>query len=231
MTASNKNTAIIIPAYNAAKYIRELVSEITRFVPQNNLIVVNDASTDNTLTLCYELNLKTVNFKVNKGKGSALIAGFRAALKLGFKFAVTIDADLQHKPEDIPQFWKIQNDSNADMIIGKRKFVPGKMPLHRICSNTLTSLIVSLVSGRIILDSQSGYRLYNLKYIQGLHFISERYQFESEVIIKYARKGAKFDFVPIETIYNGQESHISIFRDITNFVKIIIHEIFNRNGE
>jgi len=227
MKASKENTAIIIPAFNAAKYLRELVSRITVFLPNENLIIVNDASTDDTLRICYELNLKVVNFTANKGKGAALIAGFRAALKLGFNFAISIDADLQHRPEEIPSFWEKQNISNADMIIGKRKFRLGMMPLHRICSNSLTSIIVSLISGKKILDSQSGYRLYRLELVKGSEFVSERYQFESEIIIKYARKDAKFEFVPIETIYNGQESHISNFRDIVNFIKIIIHEIFN----
>jgi len=231
MKASKENTAIVIPAYNAEKYLRELVTRITVFAPHQNLIVVNDASSDDTLRICYELDLKVVNFKANTGKGAALLVGFRTALKLNFKFAITIDADLQHKPEDIPAFWKKQNSSGADMIIGKRKFSLGVMPIHRICSNSLTSVIVSIVSGKRILDSQSGYRLYKLEFIKGLIFVSERYQFESEIIIKYARKGARFDFVPIETIYIGQESHISNFRDIVNFVKIIIHEIFNWNGE
>lgn len=231
MKASIENTAVVIPAYNAGKYLEELVTKIKVFFPKENIILVNDASKDNTGLIGKSLNIDVVGFDINKGKGAALKAGFEHALKSNFKFAFSIDADLQHNPASIPAFLNRQNVSEADMVIGKREFKTGIMPFHRICSNTITSQIVSWVSRCRIYDSQSGYRLYRLEFLKGMEMITERYQFESEIIIEYARKGGKFDYVPIETIYHGQESHISNFRDIKNFIKIIIHEIFHGSGD
>jgi len=231
MKATIKNTAIIIPAYNAEKYLQELISRILQVSFREKIILVNDASNDNTVDIGRELMLKVINFAENRGKGAALLAGFTEAINSGFLFAISIDADLQHDPDEIPNFIKKQNETASEMIIGKRDFRHGMMPLQRICSNRITSSIVSLVSKRKIYDSQSGYRLYNLKMIRNLKFISERYQLESEIIIKFARLGARFDFIPVATIYNGQESHISHFRDIINFIRIIFHEILKRDGE
>ncbi len=128
----------------------------------------------------------------------------------------------------MPKFIAKQNENEADLVIGMREFSPDIMPVHRVMSNTITSKIVSLVAGKNILDSQSGYRLYSLDKLAGLKFVSNRYQFETEVILKLAKLESQIEFVPIPTIYNGQESHISNFRDIGNFVKIVIHEMINK---
>jgi glycosyltransferase involved in cell wall biosynthesis len=231
MKATINDTAIVIPAYNAEKYLKILIYRLLQVSLRENIILVNDGSSDNTMEIGRKLFLRVIDFPENRGKGAALLAGFAEAINSGFRFAISIDADLQHDPNEIPNFIKKQNESDGDMIIGKRNFRCGRMPFQRICSNKITSFMVSLVSNRKIYDSQSGYRLYNLNLIRKLKFSSARYQFESEIIIKYARLGGRFDFIPIATIYNGQESHISHFRDINNFIKIIFHSIFGRNGE
>ena len=103
------------------------------------------------------------------------------------------------------------------------------MPFSRILSNAITSFIVSISTGYRIPDSLSGFRLYYLKLIEKMKFRSERYQFETEIIFKFARKKAKIDAVPIKTIYQNEKSHISHRRDIINFVKIIFSEIVFKN--
>ncbi|MFC1887504.1 glycosyltransferase family 2 protein [Candidatus Cloacimonadota bacterium] len=231
MKAEKGNTAVIIPAYNAAKYLEELVSQLSEYILQENIIVVNDASLDSTNEVCKKLSIKVLEHPINKGKGAALLTGFREALRNGFQFAITIDADLQHDPATISSFLTKQSEGDFDMVIGRRIFKLGLMPVHRICSNRMTSQIVSWISRRKIYDSQSGYRLYRLSFIDKMKLISKRYQFESEIIVKYARRGGRFGFVPIETIYNGQESHISNLRDIVNFVKIMWHEMFHADGD
>ncbi len=231
MKAEFKNTAIVIPAYNAEKYLAELISKISALTDKKNIIVINDASTDSTLDICKKLDLKVISHTHNEGKGAALLSGFREAVNEGYEFALTIDADLQHEPAEILNFLQKQQEEDFEMVIGCRDFRRGVMPRHRICSNTITSWMVSKVCSRKIYDSQSGYRLYKLNFLKDLKFVSGGYQFESEIIIKFARKGAEFGFIPIATIYNGQESHISNFRDITSFVKTIIREIFHKNGE
>lgn len=222
------NTAVLIPVFNGARYLDELYRRLNQFCPSCNLILINDASTDSSEVLAEKLGFSVISFTQNRGKGAALQAGFKFAISKGFDFAFTIDCDLQHKPEDIPLFIEKQNLTKADLIIGMRDFDPDKMPFHRVMSNSITSKIVSMVSGKDILDSQSGFRLYNLNLLKTLSFKSERYQFETEVIIKLAKLKANIEFVPIPTIYNGQESHISNFRDIGNFIKIVIYEMIHK---
>ncbi len=227
MKANKQNTAIVIPVYNSEKYLDELITKILYFFPKENIFAIDDGSSDNSAEICSSFGINLSKLSQNSGKGSALKKGFEEAIMNDFVFAITLDSDLQHDPNQIPVFIKKQNEKEADLIIGKRNFSIKKMPFPRICSNTLTSFVVSLVTGYKIYDSQSGYRLYNLNLIKNLKFVSEKYQFETEIILKFAKLKAKIDFVKIETIYKGQKSYISHFRDIMNFIKIVIHEIKN----
>ncbi len=228
MQIEKSKIAVIIPIYNAEKYLAELVRRISMQLPKQNIIAVNDASIDNSHSICKKLEIRTINFQINRGKGAALRAGFQEAIDLGFDFAFTIDSDLQHLPEDIPRFLQKLSETNADLIIGARDFTLKTMPWARIFSNSTTSKIVSMVAKHKILDSQSGYRLHRLKPLKDMTFRSERYQFETEIILKLAKLHSKFEFVPIATIYNDEVSYISHFRDIWNFIKIVCYEFFNK---
>ncbi|MFO7896161.1 MAG: glycosyltransferase family 2 protein [Candidatus Cloacimonadales bacterium] len=228
MEISRQQVAVIVPIYNAEKYLPELIGRIAQQIPRQNIIAVNDASQDSSASICQELQIETINFSHNRGKGAALQAGFKYALERGFSHAFSIDSDLQHLPEDIPRFLTQLAQTEADLIIGCRKFSLKTMPWPRIFSNSTTSKIVSLVSKSKIYDSQSGYRLYHLKPLQKMKFRSERYQFETEVILKLAKKNGSFSFVPIDTIYTDQVSYISHFRDIGNFIKIVCYEITHK---
>ncbi|OQX70967.1 MAG: hypothetical protein B6D62_03070 [Candidatus Cloacimonas sp. 4484_275] len=220
------NTAVIIPIYNGSAHLEKLLKRILKFFPKENIIAVDDASLDNSVEICVSFQIKVINFSVNKGKGAALTAGFREAIFQDFRYAFTIDCDLQHQPENFPDFIKLQNRRNSDLVIGKRNFAFAKMPFSRILSNSITSFVVSITTGYKILDSQSGFRLYSLDLIKKMSFRSERYQFETEIIFKFVRRKAKIDFVPIQTIYQTEKSYISHGRDIMNFVKIVIYELF-----
>lgn len=231
MKADWKNSAVVIPIYNSEEYLGELFRRIFLYFPKEQVFAVNDASTDGSEAICREYQVHLITISDNQGKGNALQEGFDAARDNGFKFAFSIDSDLQHKPEDFALFLSKQNEEEADLVIGKRDFSSDKMPFPRICSNTTTSKIVSIFTQQNILDSQSGYRLYNLELIQEFSFRTKRYQFETEVIIKLAKAGGLIDFVPIETIYDGQKSHISNLREIKNFVNVILHEAFHKDDK
>ena len=228
MKADWKNTAVVVPIYNSEKYLPELFKRIMEYFPLESIFAVNDASEDNSLNVCKTIGVKLVDLKINCGKGNALQIGFKAAIKEGYEFAFTIDSDLQHKPEDFLNFIQQQNKLDLELVIGKRDFSHKKMPFHRICSNTLTSWVVSRTSKQKILDSQCGFRLYNLEILEGMEFQTKRYQFETEIILKIAKKNGKVGFIPIETIYEGQESYISGMRDIKNFIKIVLFELKNK---
>ena len=225
MKADWKNTAVVVPIYNSEKYLPELFKRITEYFPLESIFAVNDASEDNSKEICRKIGVKLIDLKTNCGKGNALQIGFKAAIEEGYKFAFTIDSDLQHKPEDFPNFIQKQNKLESELVIGKRDFSHKMMPFHRICSNTLTSWVVSRVSKQKIFDSQCGFRLYNLEILEGMVFQTKRYQFETEIILKITKRNGRVGFIPIETIYDGQESYISGMRDIKNFIKIVLYEM------
>ena len=228
MKADYRNTAVVVPVYNSSEYLKELISRITKFFPKRNIFFINDGSTDDSAEICMKEKVIMINLPQNEGKGAALDVGFNVARDAGFDFAFSIDSDLQHKPEDFESFIKQQNRSEADVVIGAREFKLGKMPFMRIMSNTLTTAVVSLFTGKRVKDSQSGFRLYNLEKFAGVAFQTKRYQFETEILFKTAKRKGIFDFVKIDTIYTGQKSHISHLRDINNFIKIVLYEIFHR---
>ncbi len=227
MKADWKNTAVIVPIYNSSKYLEELFRRIFEYFPAESVFAINDASTDNSARICEMSGVKLINIPINKGKGNALNIGFEKAITDGFKFAFSIDSDLQHKPEDFPGFLEKQNKDEIDLLIGRRIFSNNKMPFARTCSNSITSKIVSIITKQKILDSQCGFRLYNLDSIKDFKFRTKRYQFETEVILKLAKAGGKTGFIDIETIYDGQKSYISHLRDIKNFIKIVVYEFFH----
>lgn len=227
LKADKTNTAVIIPVYNAERHLPELYRQLLEHFPAEQLIFINDCSTDKSGKICQDFEATNHNFVVNQGKGAALQAGFQIAMEKGFEFALTIDADLQHDPAEIPNFLKKQNETGSAMIIGKRDFNK-TMPWQRIFSNSTTSKVVSIVTKQVIADSQSGYRLYQLDPIKKLVFKSSRYQFETEIIIKFAKLGAQIKFVSIQTIYNDEVSYISHFRDIGNFIAIVWYELFHK---
>ena len=227
MKADWKNTAVIVPIYNSSKYLKELFGRIFEFYPAESVYAINDASTDNSAKICETSGVNLINIPINKGKGNALNIGFKEAITDEFKFAFSIDSDLQHKPEDFPGFLEKQNKDEIDLLIGRRMLSKTKMPFMRVCSNSITSKIVSIFTKQKILDSQCGFRLYNLDSIKDFKFRTKRYQFETEVILELAKADGKTGFIDIETIYDGQKSYISHLRDIMNFIKIIIYEIFH----
>ncbi len=224
MQASWDNTAIIIPVYNAGDTLSELLWGVLAFTSADRVICVDDCSTDDSAEICRDHGVQVHRLHRNRGKGCALKVGFNLAMRQGFPFALTMDSDMQHHPMQMEKFFKAQRASNADLVLGRRDFFKGGMPPARICSNALTSLIVSLATGKRICDSQSGYRLYRLGPLKGSFLITERYQFETEVIYEYARKDAVIVYTGIDTIYNEQVSHIRHVRDILNFLGVVLYE-------
>ncbi|MEA1973115.1 MAG: glycosyltransferase family 2 protein [Candidatus Cloacimonadota bacterium] len=228
--AKIENTAVIIANYNHGKYIKKLVSDINQFFPFPHIYIVDDCSTDNSLRIIESLISKKINIlkhKRNFGKGATIKTGFYQTIEDGFDFAITIDADLQHQPKYLTQFMKKQNNRNSQLVIGARDICFKKMPFMRVLSNKITSSIVSIVTQRKILDSQSGYRLYDLSSFNLNKLVSNRYQFETEIILEIVKNSGRINFVDIETIYSGEISHISHLRDIKYFIEVIVKNFVN----
>lgn len=215
---------VLVPAYNAAAYLPELIPRLRAFVCDENLLVVNDGSSDDTEAVLQKLNVRHLTHDVNRGKGSALKTGFDYAIAKGYRSVLTIDADLQHLPEELPGFYAL--DDGNTIVIGTRKIHLSIMPFDRWLTNNLTSLIISVFSTQRVRDSQSGYRLIPVLALQMLRLKTVNYDFESEMLFKSGRLGIKIDEVPISTVYAGSHSYINPTKDTFRFIRQIWKRIW-----
>jgi len=208
----------VIPFYNEKDFILNVVSETLKYVDQ--VFAVNDGSTDLSEKQIAGLeNVNIINLKLNKGKGTALQAGFDECIKSNFNFIVTIDGDNQHDPKYIPEF--IENLKRFDIVIGNRLMDTKSMPLQRIISNKLTSFFITMKTGQEIPDSQCGFRAYKKEVLQNVRTSYSGYEAESEILIYAARKGFKIGFVNIPTIYGDEKSKMNPIGAIVGFIKVL----------
>lgn len=226
--ASIKNTAVILPVYNSSRHLKKLIPKVLEYFPKTQIFAIDDGSQDDSANICIEQDIELISYNQNMGKGYALNRGMQKAIEMGYEYAICMDSDEQHDPTHLMEFIAKQNSSNAGLIIGSRSMTTKDMPFPRICSNKLTSLIVSLTCRQKVIDSQCGYILYRLEDIKGLSFKTQRYQFETEILLKLAKKKVKIDHIPIKTIYGDETSHISHLRDISNFVKVVVASWFEK---
>lgn len=218
------NLFIVIPAYNAADTLPALLERTVRFVPRENIIVVDDGSSDSTGTIAVSFGACHVRHDCNKGKGTALRSGFDAAVQRGCDAVITMDADLQHQPEDIPRFVELYGLQQYDIIIGSRLHDKKGMPFHRILSNTITTFLVSVRSGVTISDSQSGFRLLSRRVLERVTTQAAGFEAETELLLRSAKQNFAFGSIPIDTVYAGEKSHMTHLRTTINFVKVLFKE-------
>lgn len=221
---NNISILVIVPAYNAANYLPELIPRIREYVCDENLLAINDGSTDDTLKILKELNVNFISFPQNRGKGAALIAGFDYAVENNYRSVLTIDADLQHLPEELPGFFA--KDNGQTVVIGTRFMDPKVMPTDRRLTNNLTSVIISIFSTARVRDSQSGYRLIPTSLLKSVPLKTIKYDLESEMLFKAGAAGFAIDEVPISTIYEGSHSYINPIIDSGRFIRQIWKRIW-----
>ncbi|HQO09874.1 MAG TPA: glycosyltransferase family 2 protein [Clostridiales bacterium] len=224
-----KNFRILIPAYNSERYIDDLFDRIEKMGLLDKVVVVNDGSKDNTVKICNNRGVTVLSNERNGGKGSALKKGFKFMVENNVEFFLTIDSDLQHDVKFIPEFIKKYEETGADIIVGNRLGETSTMPIERVFSNRTTSFIVSIISGCKIPDSQSGYRLIKTSALNDLTLTCDKFEMESEILIKAGRKGRKIDSVPISALYEGAHSSISVFKDTYRFIRLVIRSLIIRH--
>jgi len=187
------------------------------------IIVVNDGSTDDTKNLlsCFS-QIQTISYSPNRGKGIALQQGFRAALEGGYEYAISIDSDGQHFAKDLPAFLDHLTKNPGALIIGARNMdqssVPGKSSFGHRFSNFWFQVETDIQ----LPDTQSGYRLYPIARLQSMVFITRRFEFEIEVIVRAAWKGIPVISVPVAVYYPPPQERISHFRPFIDFTRISI---------
>lgn len=205
----------LIPAYNEEERIGKVVKKTLKYC---DVIVIDDGSMDDTGKRAEEKGAFVIKHEKNRGKGDALITGFNYALKNNYDIIITLDADGQHDPSEIPNFLK--KIDKYDIIIGARNFK--EMPFPRRISNTITTSLLSLRTHQKIGDSQSGYRLIKTDVLRGLDFETKRFILESELLV---RAKCRIGNVRIKTIYAGEKSHINNLKDTIKFIKFLIQSL------
>ncbi len=206
----------LIPAYQEGPRIGRVVQEARVHLP---VVVVDDGSIDDTATQAEAAGATVLRQVPNEGKGAALRTGFRLALERGAAAVVTLDADGQHDPAEIPLFLAAFEASRPELIVGRRDFAA--MPPARRLSNTLGGLVFSAAVGRHVPDNQSGYRLIGRQLMAALLDSDESgFEFEVEMIARCIALGLPLADVPIRTIYGGEPSHIRPWRHFTEFMRV-----------
>ena len=218
---------VLIPTYNNAATLSRVIEEV--FAYTNNIIVVNDGSTDSTREIIdtFSLRIESISYQHNRGKGWALRKGFKMALLKGYQYAITIDSDGQHFAKDLPLFLeKIQQVPDA-IIIGSRNMNQESVPGKSSFGHKFSNFWFKVETGISAPDTQSGYRLYPLLLLQDFRFITRKYEFEIEVLVRAAWKGILIESVPISVYYAPKEIRISHFRPFRDFTRIsVLNTVF-----
>jgi glycosyltransferase involved in cell wall biosynthesis len=216
------NCAVLIPAYNASSSLDELLRRTRLIHSPEHTIVIDDGSRDGTGDRAHRAGVMVLTHGANRGKGAALQTGFDHALARGYDAVITMDADLQHKPEDIPRFLHAYETDRADVIIGSRLHALKGMPYHRRVSNLLTTFLVSARTAATIDDSQSGFRLIHARVLRAVRLLSPGFEAETEFIIKAAARQFTFRSVPIETIYADEKSSMTHWHTTKRFISVLM---------
>lgn len=210
--------AVVIPALDAAASISAVVGSTRQAVPHATIIVVDDGSADATATLAATAGAKVVRLEENRGKGAALRAGIAIAVQVGSGAIITLDADGQHDPAHATALLAALD--TADIAIGTRTRRGTMMPIRRRLTNALASSAVTRLTGAIIEDSQSGFRAFRRRVAQEVQGVGDRFEYETDFLIRACRAGMHIVSVPIPTIYVGR-SHFRSFADSASIVRTL----------
>jgi glycosyltransferase involved in cell wall biosynthesis len=205
----------LIPAWNEGPRIRAVVDGARRHLP---VVVVDDGSSDDSAIQAEAAGAIVLRQRPNQGKGAALRRGFAHALDAGADAVVTLDADGQHDPNEIPRFLAaFAADPRPELVIGRRNF--RRMPPSRRLANEVGRRAFSWAVGQDVPDNQSGYRLVGRRLMAEMRDSPEAgFEFEVETITTCLRRGCLLAWVPIRTIY-GAPSHIRPIHHVRHFVR------------
>ena len=218
---NDSSLTVVIPAFNEAATIRDVASRALRQLAR--VIVVDDGSNDATAVTLDDLPLTLLRNAENQGKAAALWRGMQHALEQGAQAVVTLDADGQHEPEDIPRLMAAHQRDPCAVVIGARLRDKGKIPVARYCANRFANFWIAWAAGTPLADSQSGFRIYPaalLKSVDIAHDKQAGFVFESEILIEAGRRGMPIIAVPIWTIYSSR-GRPSYFREVLDTARIV----------
>lgn len=211
--------AVVIPTYNNDRTLGGVIAGVRRYCA--DIFVVNDGSTDRTAeVLASTEGIRTIAYARNRGKGYALRRGLRAAREAGFRYALTIDSNGQHYPDDIARFIERIERRPDTLLIGARNLTADNMPARNTFANRFSNFWYLVETGRRLEDTQSGFRLYPLRRLGRLRSLCSRYEFEVEVIVRVAWRGVEVENIPVRVYYAPDGERVSHFRPLRDFTRI-----------
>lgn len=215
----------VIPTYQNAKTLLKVVADVHRVV--NTVFVVDDGSNDGTAALLdkatgNERPEKVLTHPKNCGKGAALKTGLTYARQQGFRYAVTVDADGQHRADDIPALLKAVEEEPDALAIGSRGLQHENMPAKSTFANRFSNFWFALQTLQRLPDTQSGLRVYPLRHLHGLRWMSARYEAELTLLVFSAWAGVKLLPVPVSVYYPPRDQRVTHFRPGRDFTRISV---------
>ncbi len=207
----NHSVVAVIPCFNEARGIRALVEQVRKHVA--TVIVVDDGSNDSTSKEAVAGGAKVLRHGQNLGKGMALKTGLSAADDAGFRHAMLLDGDGQHAAQSIPAMFACLESTGAILVVGNRMQNAARMSWLRRRVNSWMSREISRLARRTMPDTQCGFRLVNLEVWRSLNLRTARFEVESEMIVRFAERGHRIEFVPIQTVPGVRPSYISPVSD------------------
>ena len=228
---SQENYFVVIPAFNESATIREVAQKVLHYC--QHVIIVDDGSNDDTLVKIKDLPVTVLHHERNLGKAASLMHGFSYALQHHADAIISMDGDAQHDADDIPKLIAKHEKNKNLLVIAARLENNAEAPSNRLWANRFADFWVSWAAGHLVIDSQSGFRLYPAKLLQETKAAHGKYWgfvFETEIIINAASKGFNTTIVPIRSCYPEQRraSHYRPWHDITKTVLMIFWKIISR---
>ncbi len=218
---NNQYICVIIPTYNNATTLEDVINGVLKYT--QNIIIVNDGSTDNTAEILNKFGyIDVISYKQNIGKGWAIRKGFEKALSKGFDYAITIDSDGQHYPNDLPKFITELEKNPSSLIIGSRNIQADGMPVKNTFANKFSNFWFWAETNIKLPDTQSGFRLYPIKYYRHTRFYTRKFEFEIEALVRSAWSNIKIVPIPINVYYAPEGERVTHFRPLPDFTRISI---------
>ena len=202
---------VVIPAYQAAATIRDVITRTQATLPSAQIMVVDDGSTDGTGDAGRATRTTLITHPRNRGKGAALRTGIRESTARGASVVVTIDADAQHPPEEIPRLLQPILEGRSDLVLGARKRDQA-MPISRRFTNWLSATLASRIGGQPVRDAQTGFRAFTREVAERVQPAGNRYEYEANFLLDALRAGFRVVSVDVPTIY-GARSHFRAWGD------------------
>jgi glycosyltransferase involved in cell wall biosynthesis len=211
--------AALVPSYNAAASVGAVVRGVLPVL--SPVVVVDDGSADATGAAAAAAGATVVTHEVNRGKGAALMTGFRHLAAEGFTHALTLDADGQHLPHEVPKLVAAARSEPRALVVGVRQKSGHEIRGINLIGNWVADKAMTIIAGAVLPDTQSGFRVYPLAATLGLGAHGSRFDFETEILLRAARAGIPLRGVSVEVHYPPVAERVSHYRPLVDTVRIV----------